>query len=73
MFVPGKPFQPSLVFVGEARSLPFSGAPERYFTSLARDKHSSLLQTIRKLQRFIVHAPELSQILSQKIDETIFI
>ncbi len=22
MFVPGKPFQPSLVFVGEARSLP---------------------------------------------------
>jgi hypothetical protein len=28
MFVPGKPFQPSLMFVGEARSLPWSGAPE---------------------------------------------
>ncbi len=29
MFVPGKPFQPSLMFVGEARSLPKSRAPER--------------------------------------------
>jgi hypothetical protein len=29
----GKPFhlQPSLMFVGKARSLPNSGAPERYF------------------------------------------
>ncbi len=58
MFVPGKPFQPSLVFVGKARSLPKSGALERSFTRvgsglthkiqdrlerLARDKHPSLL------------------------------
>ncbi len=59
MFVPGKPFQPSLMFVGEARSLPWSGAPERSFTrvgsgltrkrktrleKLAVHKHSSLLR-----------------------------
>ncbi len=52
-------FQPSLMFVGKARSLPQNGAPERCFTRLssslaykqqtrlewiARDKHSSLLQ-----------------------------
>jgi hypothetical protein len=29
VFVPGKPFQPNLMFVGEARSLPKSGASER--------------------------------------------
>ncbi len=60
MFVPGKPFQPILMFVGEARSLPKSGAPEGSFTRvgsgltrkywtrverLARDKHSSVLVT----------------------------
>ncbi len=28
MFVPGRPFQPNLMFVGKARSLPKSGAPE---------------------------------------------
>ncbi len=28
MFDPGKPFQPSLMFVGEVRGLPKSGAPE---------------------------------------------
>ncbi len=32
MFVPGKPFQPSLMFVGKARSLRSSGAPEMCFT-----------------------------------------
>ncbi len=52
-------FQPSLIFVGEVRSLPQSGAPRWCFTQvgsgltcihktrlerLARDKHSSLLQ-----------------------------
>ncbi len=57
--LPGKPFQPRLTFVGEARSLPLRGAPEISFTwvrsslickhqtrleRLARDKHSSLLQ-----------------------------
>ncbi len=31
LFVPGKPIQPSLIFVGNARGLPYSGAPERYF------------------------------------------
>ncbi len=59
MFAPGKPFQPSLLFVGKARSLPLSGAPERCFTwvgswlickhytileRLSRDEHSILLQ-----------------------------
>jgi hypothetical protein len=28
VFVPGKPLQPSLMFAGEARSLPKSGTPE---------------------------------------------
>ncbi len=28
MFVPGKLFQPSIVFVGKDRSLPYSGAPK---------------------------------------------
>jgi hypothetical protein len=28
VFVPGKPFQLSLMFVGKARSLPYRGAPE---------------------------------------------
>ncbi len=32
VFVPGKPFQLSLMFVGKARSLTFSGARERCFT-----------------------------------------
>ncbi len=32
LFVPGKPFQPSLMFMGKARGLPYSGAPERCFT-----------------------------------------
>ncbi len=59
MFVPGKPFQPSLMFVGKARSLPKSDAFERCFTLVGsglnrkhwtrvkrfvRDKRSSLLQ-----------------------------
>ncbi len=29
VFVPGKPLQPSLMTVGKARSLTYSGAPER--------------------------------------------
>ncbi len=59
MFVPGKPLQPSLMFVGKARGLPWSGAPvrcliwigsgftckhETMLERLTRDKHSSLLQ-----------------------------
>ncbi len=31
-FIPGEPFQPSLMFHGKARSLPKRGAPERCFT-----------------------------------------
>jgi hypothetical protein len=34
VFVHGKPFQPSLLFVGKARSLPYSGAPERFFNRI---------------------------------------
>jgi len=26
VFVPGKPFQPNLMFVGKAKSLPFKGS-----------------------------------------------
>jgi hypothetical protein len=55
----GNPFQPSLMLVGKARSLPQNGAPERCFTQigsgltrkyytrlerLAMDKHTSLLR-----------------------------
>ncbi len=34
MFVPGRPIQPTRMFVGKARSLPMSGAPERCFTQV---------------------------------------
>ncbi len=34
MLVPGKSFQPSLMFLGEARSLPESGTPERSLTQV---------------------------------------
>jgi hypothetical protein len=59
VFVSGKYCQPSLMFVGKDRSLPYCGASERCFIHLgsgltskhwarlerlARDKHSSLLQ-----------------------------
>jgi hypothetical protein len=33
--VSGKPFQPSLMFVGEARSIPQRGAPEKFFTQVS--------------------------------------
>ncbi len=61
MFVLGKPFQPTLMFLGKATSLPLSGTSWRCFTRegsgltrkhktrlerLARDKHLSLLQKI---------------------------
>ncbi len=60
MFVHRKPFQPSLMFVGKARSLPESGVlfgcstqvgyslthkHQSRLERLARDKHSSLLRT----------------------------
>jgi hypothetical protein len=51
VFVLDKPFHPSLMFVGEARSLPKSGAPERFFTrvgsSLTR-KHQTRLERLAK-------------------------
>ncbi len=53
MSVLGKHFQPSLMFVGKARSLPLSGARERCFTQvgqLALDKHSNLFTKIRNLR-----------------------
>jgi len=34
VFVPGKPFQPSLIFAGEARSIPKSGVLERCITQV---------------------------------------
>jgi hypothetical protein len=59
VFVPGKPFQQSLMFLDKTRGLPQSVAPERCYTwvgsgltrkhltkleRLGRGKHSSLLQ-----------------------------
>ncbi len=59
MFAPGKLFQPRLIFIGKAKRLLKSGAPERYFTWVgtsltckhltrlerpARDIHSGLLR-----------------------------
>jgi len=38
VIVPGKPFQPSLMFVGKARSLTYSRAPERCFTQVKRSQ-----------------------------------
>jgi hypothetical protein len=70
VFAPGKTFQPSTLFVGKARSLPLSLAPERCFTcvgsrltckhyaiveSLARDKHASLLQKFVTYGRKILY------------------
>ncbi len=58
MFVPGKPFQPGLMFVDMARSLPYRRAPERFCTQVgscliykhytklegvAGDKHSLII------------------------------
>ncbi len=60
MFVLGRPFQPNIMFVGKARSLPLSGAPERYSPAIlanirldriARNEYSSLLQTFVNYDR----------------------
>ncbi len=49
MFVPGRPSQSSLMFVGKARSLPQTVASERTrLEKPVRDKHCSLLQTFVK-------------------------
>ncbi len=49
MFAPGKLFQPRLMFVGKARSLPLSGVLG--WKGLARDKHSSLLRILLNYRR----------------------
>jgi hypothetical protein len=51
VFVPGKPFQPGLVFAGEARNL--NGGTLRYtrLVRLTRDEHSSLLRTFVNYDR----------------------
>ncbi len=54
MFVLGKPFQPSLIFVGEARSLPKSGAPEKSFIVQATGFYLDLCLNILKNVRFII-------------------
>ncbi len=53
MFVPGKPFQPSLMFAGKASSLPYIGAPERCFTQVALalpTKHYTKLERLARDQ-----------------------
>ncbi len=47
--VPGKPFQPSLMFVGNARRPPQSGAPERCFTQVGS---GLTCKQLTKLKRF---------------------
>ncbi len=42
-FVPGKPFQPSLMFVDKSRSLPSSAAPERCFSRVGSKPYSQTL------------------------------
>ncbi len=66
MFIPGRPFQPSLMLVSKVRSLPYSGASERFFTQvgsgpthkhlarlerLSSDKRSCFLQTFENYRR----------------------
>ncbi len=47
MVDPDRPFQPSLMFVGKARSLPKSGTPERCFMG----RHRPFLQTFTRLEK----------------------
>jgi hypothetical protein len=39
VFDPGKPFQPSTMFAGRARGIPYSGVPERCFTRVGWSKN----------------------------------
>jgi len=60
VFIPGRPFLPSLIFVGKARSLPKSGVPEKRFrdhihnTSLS----SYLKYKLSKLECYILQITE---------------
>ncbi len=49
MYIYGKPFQPSPIFVGKARILIQSGVPERRFTWVGSEPYS---QTLTWLERF---------------------
>jgi hypothetical protein len=54
-YVPGKPLQPSQMLVGKSRSLPQSGAPERYFTWVGSSltcKHWTRLKRLARDKRF---------------------
>ncbi len=70
MFVPNKPFQLIIMFVGKAGSLPLSGVGERCFTCKccsfihkqltrlerpSKDKHSSLLRIFINYKRKRFH------------------
>jgi hypothetical protein len=47
-------FQPSLMFVGKARSLPYSGEPESFFTQVGSGlshKHWASLERLERLAR----------------------
>jgi hypothetical protein len=35
VFDPGKPFQPSLLFVGKTRRISYSGSPVKHFTRVS--------------------------------------
>ncbi len=68
MFVPGKPFQPGLLFAGKAGAYPNEALPgftHKHWTRLekhARDKRSSLLRkSVNYGQKsFITLAPDVS-------------
>ncbi len=83
MFVLGKRFQPSLMFVGKDMILLLSGATERYFTQkgygltkFARDKHSSLLRKFvnygRKTFYNIYPSSNNSQVASDRTHKALF-
>jgi hypothetical protein len=55
MFVPGKPFQPSIVFVDKARSLPYRGAPERCITWVGCGGVRQLYISIDQLPVLIIY------------------
>jgi len=83
MFVPGKPFKPSLMFVGQAGAYP-SEAPFSFFTrvgsglthkhltrleKLAEDKHSRLLHKFVNYgqKSFITLGPRLKNLRGETL------
>jgi hypothetical protein len=51
VYFPGKPFQPGLIFVGKARSLPYIGASERLFNRIGScftNKHWTRLERLNR-------------------------